>query len=198
MPEWLARGTFVGISQHEESDCAQPRASSPSPRAVSRRRRLDGEGAARDNNVAANGPRTRRAYAMTYLLFFNRRADGGRPVLPLDPACAANAPGSSSVRRRPARGLNRMRSGAQPQSIDVVSRLSVRTTAACRQFPSGEAFPPTTSPEVAFLCSVASSVLRPHPTSHPRTCSACGFCLSRAGPAASHTPWDDVAFSSAE
>src|ERR1700738_2044248 len=38
-------------------------------------------------------------------------------------------------------------------------------------------FPPRPPPEVAFLCSVASSVLRPHPTSHPRTCSACGFCL---------------------
>ena len=25
--------------------------------------------------------------------------------------------------------------------------------------------------------SIASSVLRPHPTSHPRTCSAYGFCL---------------------
>ena len=44
-------------------------------------------------------------------------------------------------------------------------------------------FPPRPPPEVAFLCSVASSVLRPHPTSHPRTCSACGFWPSRAGPA---------------
>src|SRR5467141_3701247 len=38
-------------------------------------------------------------------------------------------------------------------------------------------FPPRPPPEVAFLCSIASSVLRPHPTSHPRTCSAYGFCL---------------------
>src|SRR6266404_697700 len=38
-------------------------------------------------------------------------------------------------------------------------------------------FPPRPPPEVAFLCSVASSVLRPHPTSHPRTCSAYGYCL---------------------
>src|SRR5258708_14564419 len=29
--------------------------------------------------------------------------------------------------------------------IDVVARLSVRTTAACRLFPSGEALPSTTS-----------------------------------------------------
>jgi hypothetical protein len=40
--------------------------------------------------------------------------------------------------------------------IDVASRLSVRTTAACRLFPSGEALPSTTSAEVAFFCSVAS------------------------------------------
>jgi hypothetical protein len=39
--------------------------------------------------------------------------------------------------------------------IDVASRLSVRTTAACRLFPSGEALPSTPPPEVAFLCSVA-------------------------------------------
>src|SRR5216684_7005951 len=38
-------------------------------------------------------------------------------------------------------------------------------------------FPPRPPPEVAFLCSVASSVLRPHPTSHPRTYSAYGYCL---------------------
>jgi hypothetical protein len=38
-------------------------------------------------------------------------------------------------------------------------------------------FPPRPPPEVAFLCSIASSVLRPHPTSHPRTCSAYGYCL---------------------
>ena len=90
-------------------------------------------------------------------------------------------------------------------------------------------FPPRLPPGVAFLCSVASPVLWPHPTSHPRTCSACGLSPSRAGPAhrvrawmrsprfraknvstctrsptargsshASHSPWDDVAFSSAE
>jgi hypothetical protein len=67
--------------------------------------------------------------------------------------------------------------------IDVVSRLSVRTTAACRLFPWVRPFPPRPPPEVAFLCSVASSVLWPHPTSHPRTCSACGLKPSRAGPA---------------
>jgi hypothetical protein len=38
-------------------------------------------------------------------------------------------------------------------------------------------FPPRPPPEVASLCSVASTVLWPHPTSHPRTCSACGYCL---------------------
>jgi hypothetical protein len=38
-------------------------------------------------------------------------------------------------------------------------------------------YPPRPPPDVAILCSVASSVLRPHPTSHPRTCSACGCCL---------------------
>jgi hypothetical protein len=43
-------------------------------------------------------------------------------------------------------------------------------------------FPPRRPQEVAFLCLVASSVLRPHSTSHPRTCSACGFAFpSRPG-----------------
>jgi hypothetical protein len=38
-------------------------------------------------------------------------------------------------------------------------------------------FPPRPPPEVTFLCSVASSVLWPSPTSHPRACSAYGFRL---------------------
>jgi hypothetical protein len=90
-------------------------------------------------------------------------------------------------------------------------------------------FPPRLPPGVASRCSVASQVLWPHPTSHPRTCSAYGLSPSRAGPAhecrawmrpprfraknfstctrsptargsshASHSPWDDVAFSSTE
>src|SRR5258705_1676199 len=44
-------------------------------------------------------------------------------------------------------------------------------------------FPPRLPPRVASLCSVASQVLWPHPTSHPRTCSAYGLSPSRAGPA---------------
>ena len=95
------------------------------------------------------------------------------------PACAANAPGSSLGSN--VGGTHGLKPHALRRTaanrIDVAARLSVRTTAACRLFPSGEALPSKPPPEVAFLCSVASSVLRPHPTSHPRTCSACGFCL---------------------
>jgi hypothetical protein len=40
-------------------------------------------------------------------------------------------------------------------------------------FPWVRPFPPRPPPEVAFLCSIASSVLWPHPTSHPRAHSAC-------------------------
>src|SRR5580700_6793485 len=82
------------------------------------------------------------------------------------------------VRRRPARGLkpDALRRTAANR-IDVVSRLSVRTTAACRLFPSGEALPSTTSAGSCLPLFGASSVLRPHPTSHPRACSACGICL---------------------
>ena len=55
------------------------------------------------------------------------------------PACAANAPGSSL-------GSNVGRHAVIPRAlrrtaanrIDVATRLSVRTTAACRLFPSGE------------------------------------------------------------
>src|SRR3979409_2805401 len=50
-------------------------------------------------------------------------------------------------------------------------------------------FPPRPPPGVASPCSVASQVLWPHPTSHPRTCSACGLSPSRAGPA--HEPGMD-------
>src|SRR5215467_15957452 len=62
------------------------------------------------------------------------------------PACAANAPGSSL-------GSNVGRHAVKPRAlrrtaanrIDVATRLSVRTTAACRLFPSGEALPSTIS-----------------------------------------------------
>src|SRR5258708_16315552 len=43
-------------------------------------------------------------------------------------------------------------------------------------------FPPRLPPRVASPCSVASQVLRPHPTSHPRTCSPCGLSPSPAPP----------------
>jgi hypothetical protein len=58
-------------------------------------------------------------------------------------------------------------------------------------FPWVRPFPPRPPLEVAFHCSIASSVLWPHPTSHPRTHSAYGLSPSRAGPA--HTSghgWD--------
>src|SRR5260221_8559517 len=71
-----------------------------------------------------------------------------------------------------------MRYGAQPpigSTWHLGSVSEPRPPVGC--FPRVRPFPPRPPPEVAFLCSVASSVLRPHPTSHPRTCSACGFCL---------------------
>jgi hypothetical protein len=48
-------------------------------------------------------------------------------------------------------------------------------------FPWVRPFPPRPPLRVASLCSVASSVVRPHPTSHPRACSR--LLPSRAGPA---------------
>src|SRR5712671_3589143 len=62
------------------------------------------------------------------------------------PACAANAPGFPRVKRRRhmVLKLHALRRTAANR-IDVASRLSVRTTAACRLFPSGEALPSTTS-----------------------------------------------------
>src|SRR5712671_7359825 len=94
------------------------------------------------------------------------------------PACAANAPGFPRVKRRRhmVLKLHALRRTAANR-IDVVARLSVRTRPPVGCSPRVRPFPPRPPPEVAFLCSVASSVLRPHPTSHPRTCSACGFCL---------------------
>src|SRR5467141_4757637 len=71
-----------------------------------------------------------------------------------------------------------MRSGAQPpigSTWHLGSVSEPRPPVGCS--PRVRPFPPRPPPEVAFLCSIASSVLRPHPTSHPRTCSAYGFCL---------------------
>src|SRR6266404_8642405 len=71
-----------------------------------------------------------------------------------------------------------MRSGAQPpigSTWHLGSVSEPRPPVGCS--PRVRPFPPRPPPEVAFLCSVASSVLRPHPTSHSRTCSACGYCL---------------------
>jgi hypothetical protein len=62
------------------------------------------------------------------------------------PACAANAPGSSlgsNVGRQTVKPRALRRTAAN--RIDVATRLSVRTTAACRLFPSGEALPSTIS-----------------------------------------------------
>src|SRR5712664_3143911 len=76
-----------------------------------------------------------------------------------------------------------MRYGAQPpigSTWHLGSVSEPQPPVGC--FPRVRPFPPRPPPEVAFLCSVASSVLRPHPTSHPRTCSACGFAFpSRPG-----------------
>src|SRR4249919_1921078 len=63
------------------------------------------------------------------------------------PACAANAPGSSlgsNVGGTHGVKPNALRRTAANR-IDVTARLSVRTTAACRLFPLGEALPSTTS-----------------------------------------------------
>src|SRR5713226_358129 len=71
-----------------------------------------------------------------------------------------------------------MRYGAQPpigSTWHLGSVSEPRPPVGC--FPRVRPFPPRPPPEVAFLCSVASSVLRPHPTSHPRTYSAYGYCL---------------------
>src|SRR6266849_4156297 len=84
-----------------------------------------------------------------------------------------------------------MRYGAQPpigSTWHLGSVSEPRPPVGC--FPRVRPFPPRPPPEVAFLCSVASSVLRPHPTSHPRTCSACGYCLpepARTSPGAGET-----------
>ena len=76
-----------------------------------------------------------------------------------------------------------MPSGAQPpigSTWQLGSVSGPRPPVGCS--PRVRPFPPRPPPEVAFLCSVASSVLRPHPTSHPRACSAYGFAFpSRPG-----------------
>src|SRR5260221_9676217 len=95
------------------------------------------------------------------------------------PASAANAPGSSlGSNVGGAHGLkpHALRRTAANR-IDGAARLSVRTTAACRLFPSGEALPSTTSAGSCLPLFGPFLGIRPHPTSHPRTCPACGFCL---------------------
>jgi hypothetical protein len=111
--------------------------------------------------------------------------------------------------------------------IDVASRLSVRTTAACRLFPLGEALPSTTSAGSylplfgRFLGTTTSSDfssaymlgvrllpsragparvrarVRP-PRFRAKNFSTCTRSPTARGSShASHLPWDDVAFSSA-
>src|SRR5258708_7207952 len=100
------------------------------------------------------------------------------------PACAANAPGSSLGSNV---GCTRFGTacapGAQPpigSTWHLGSVSEPRPPVGCS--PRVRPFPPRPPPEAAFLCSIASSVLRPHPTSHPRTCSAYGFCLPEPAP----------------
>src|SRR6266852_4761687 len=76
-----------------------------------------------------------------------------------------------------------MRSGAQPpigSTWHLGSVSEPRPPVGCS--PRVRPFPPRPPLEVAFLCSVASSVLRPHPT-------------ARGSPHASQYAMGDVAFS---
>src|SRR6267378_1540698 len=110
----------------------------------------------------------------------------------------------------------------------MVARLSVRTTAACRLFPSGEDLPSTTSAGSRlplfgpFLGTTTSSDfssaymlglrllpsragpaqvrarVRP-PRFRAKNFSTCARSTTARGSShASHSPWDDVAFSSSE
>ena len=113
--------------------------------------------------------------------------------------------------------------------IDVATRLSVRTTAACRLFPLGETLPSTTSAGsclplfgrilsnmvssdfsstcmlgvrlMAFPSRPGTQVrawMRP-PRFRTKNVSTCTRSPTARGSShASHSPWDDVAFSSAE
>ena len=147
------------------------------------------------------------------------------------PAGAANAPGSSlGSNVGGAHGLkpHALRRTAANR-VDVAARLSVRTTAACRLFPLGEALPSTTSAGSCltlfsrFAGSMASSDfsstymlgvrllafpsrpgtrvrawMRP-PRFRAKNFSTCTRSPTARGSShASHSPWDDVAFSSTE
>src|ERR1700674_1735813 len=112
--------------------------------------------------------------------------------------------------------------------VDVVTRLSVRTTAACRLFPSGEALPSTTSAGSylplfgRFVGTTTSSDFSPAymlgvrllpsragparvrarvrpPRFRAKNFSTCARpSTARGSSHASHLPWDDVSFSSPE
>ena len=86
------------------------------------------------------------------------------------PACAANAPGSSLGSNVGKQAVwARSRSNAQPpvgSTWYLGSMSEPRSPVGC--FPRVRPFPPRPPREVAFLCSVASSVLRPHPTLNSR------------------------------
>jgi hypothetical protein len=87
----------------------------------------------------------------------------------------------TSGRRRAEVGKADAASGAHPPFRSTQrsgSESGLRRLDGCS--PWLRPFPPRPPPEVALLCSVASSVLWPHPTSHPRACSACGLWPSRA------------------
>ena len=77
-----------------------------------------------------------------------------------------------------------MRSGAQPpigSTWHLGSVSEPRPPVGCS--PRVRPFPPRLPPEVAFLCSVASSVLWPHPTFSSAYMLGVWLLPSRAGPA---------------
>src|SRR6267378_6468906 len=167
------------------ADCAAASSRQAHRRAaVSRRRRLDGEGARRATITWLQmAPPNDAEHMLTILLFFNRRADGARPVHSIRSrrALLTHSLGSVVVMMS---DLGRSSSAAQPLfgSTRYFGSVSEpRPPNGCS--PWVRPFPPRLPPGAAPPCSVASQVLWPHPTSHPRTCSACGLSPSRAGPA---------------
>lgn len=69
--------------------------------------------------------------------------------------------------------------------INAVANLCVSVTAVCTEFPLAQGLFSTNSAggwpafQVEHLCSLASPILRPSPTSQKRACRTYGYCLLR-------------------
>src|SRR6267378_2835181 len=174
------------------ADCAAASSRQAHRRAaVSRRRRLDGEGARRATITWLQmAPPNDAEHMLTILLFFNRRADGARPVHSIRSRRAL------LTHRAPPLGEALPSTTSAGSCLPLFSRFA--STMASTDFSSTYMLGVRL---VAFPSRPGTRVrawMRP-PRFRAKNFSTCTRSPTARGSShASHSPWDDVAFSSTE